>query len=166
MVPSDATRSQGGTGRVGGVEALTAAFTPDPYLSSTLSYIAIRGLQASGLVTCAKHYFLYEQEPVCDGPVDEYGGRTGCVDIHSMVDGGWGGCSDPRQNHQRTLPPELRRGGEGGHWGGDVVGEEETLTQLSSYNRINDTPACQSDDAMNRILKTELNFQGLWVSRR
>jgi beta-glucosidase len=31
---------------------------------------------------------------------------------------------------------------------------------MCSYNQINGTPACQSDDAMNRILKKELNFQG------
>lgn len=33
----------------------------------------------------------------------------------------------------------------------------------SSYNRINGTAACESDPAMNQILKKELNFQGLWV---
>lgn len=31
----------------------------------------------------------------------------------------------------------------------------------SSYNRINGTPACESDSAMNQILKSELGFQGL-----
>lgn len=32
---------------------------------------------------------------------------------------------------------------------------------VSSYNRINGTAACESDPAMNQILKKELNFQGL-----
>ena len=34
----------------------------------------------------------------------------------------------------------------------------------SSYNKINGTPSCQNNDTMNRILKTELNFQGFILS--
>jgi beta-glucosidase len=64
------------------------AFSPDPYLSSTLSYITVQGMQKSGLITCAKHYILYEQEPVCTGPLDSDGGRTNCIDVSSDVDGG------------------------------------------------------------------------------
>jgi beta-glucosidase len=44
-------------------------------------------MQSSGLITCAKHYILYEQEPVCTGPLDSDGGRTDCVDVSSEVDG-------------------------------------------------------------------------------
>jgi hypothetical protein len=44
-----------------------------------MSYIAIRATQGAGLVACAKHYFLYEQSPVCDD--------KGCKDVHAMVDG-------------------------------------------------------------------------------
>jgi beta-glucosidase len=62
------------------------AISPDPYLSSTMSFLTVRGMQGSGLITCAKHYFLYEQEPVCTGPIDETGGRTDCVDVSSEVD--------------------------------------------------------------------------------
>lgn len=57
------------------------------YLSSTLSFVTIRGMQSSGLITCAKHYVLYEQEPICEGPLDEYGGRTDCHDVSAEVDG-------------------------------------------------------------------------------
>ena len=67
---------------------LTSAFSPDPYLSSTLSFLTVKGMQASGLITCAKHYILYEQEPVCTGPLDSDGGRTDCSDVSSEVDGG------------------------------------------------------------------------------
>ncbi|TXT06341.1 uncharacterized protein COLE_05672 [Cutaneotrichosporon oleaginosum] len=35
---------------------------------------------------------------------------------------------------------------------------------MCSYNLINGTPACQSDNALSRILKTELNFQGYVLS--
>jgi beta-glucosidase len=64
-----------------------AAFSPDPYLSSTLSFLTVKGMQSSGLITCAKHYILYEQEPVCTGPLDSDGGRTDCKDVSSEVDG-------------------------------------------------------------------------------
>jgi beta-glucosidase len=62
------------------------AISPDPYLSSTMSFLTVRGMQESGLITCAKHYFLYEQEPVCTGPLDDYGGRTECTDVSADVD--------------------------------------------------------------------------------
>lgn len=52
-----------------------------------MSYIAIRATQSTGLVACAKHYFLYEQSPVCSGPRDDSGERTDCEYVHSMVDG-------------------------------------------------------------------------------
>ena len=65
----------------------TTAFSPDPYLSSTLSFLTVRGMQQCGLITCAKHYMLYEQEPVCTGPLDDEGGRTECQDVSSEVDG-------------------------------------------------------------------------------
>lgn len=44
-------------------------------------------MQESGLITCAKHYILYEQEPVCTGPIDAEGGQTDCHDVSSEVDG-------------------------------------------------------------------------------
>ncbi|WVQ80171.1 hypothetical protein IAT38_002276 [Cryptococcus sp. DSM 104549] len=120
------------------------AFTPDPYLSSTLSFLTVKGMQSSGLITCAKHYILYEQEPVCTGPLDGEGGRTGCVDVSSEV--------DDKTMKELYLPSfaETVRAGTG--------------AIMCSYNRINGTPACQSNDAMNRILKDELNFQGFVLS--
>jgi len=66
--------------------AENAAISPDPYLSSTMSFLTVRGMQESGLITCAKHYFLYEQEPVCTGPLDDSGGRTDCTDVSADVD--------------------------------------------------------------------------------
>ncbi|KAL1413642.1 hypothetical protein Q8F55_001420 [Vanrija albida] len=120
------------------------AFSPDPYLSSTLSYVSIRGAQSSGLISCAKHYFLYEQDPVCSGPVTDDGHRTDCQQVHSLV--------DDKTVKELYLPSfaEAVRAGVG--------------AVMCSYNQINDTPACQSDDAMNRILKKELNFQGFVLS--
>lgn len=120
------------------------AFTPDPYLSSQMSYTAIKATQSTGVIACAKHYFLYEQGPVCNGPPDGNGGRKDCQDAWSMV--------DDKTVKELYLPSfaEAVRAGAG--------------AVMCSYNRINDTPACQSDDAMNRILKGELNFQGFVLS--
>lgn len=120
------------------------AFTPDPYLSSTMSYIAIAATQSMGLVACAKHYFLYEQEPVCDGPIDDNGGRSECEQVHSMV--------DDKTIKELYLPSfaEAVRAGVG--------------AVMCSYNRINDTPSCQSPESLNRLLKDELNFQGYVLS--
>ncbi|WVF67569.1 hypothetical protein IAT40_002327 [Kwoniella sp. CBS 6097] len=119
------------------------AFTSDPYLSSTLSFLTVRGMQSSGLITCAKHYILYEQEPVCDGPLDNEGGRTGCRDVSSEV--------DDKTIKELYLPSfaETVRAGTG--------------AIMCSYNKINGTAACESDDALNRILKDELGFKGLYL---
>ncbi|TXT15566.1 hypothetical protein VHUM_00069 [Vanrija humicola] len=125
------------------------AFSPDPYLSSTLSSTVIRASQSSGLISCAKHYFLYEQDPVCDGPVTDDGHRTDCQQVHSLVDGEYGVDKTIKELYLPSFAEAVRAG----------VG-----AVMCSYNQINDTPACQSDDAMNRILKTELNFQGFVLS--
>lgn len=44
-------------------------------------------MQASGLITCAKHYILYEQAEVCTGPVNSGGQRTDCMHVSSELDG-------------------------------------------------------------------------------
>ncbi|WWD19167.1 hypothetical protein CI109_103625 [Kwoniella shandongensis] len=120
------------------------AFTPDPYLSSTMSFLTVRGMQSSGLITCAKHYILYEQEPICTGPLDGEGGRTDCIDISSEVDD-----KTMKELYLPSFAETIRAG---------------TGAIMCSYNRINGTPACQSNDAMNRLLKDELGFQGFVLS--
>ena len=39
-----------------------------------------------------------------------------------------------------------------------------TSSVMCSYNRINGTHGCANSDALNGLLKTELNFQGFVVS--
>ncbi|ODN90828.1 hypothetical protein L198_06145 [Cryptococcus wingfieldii CBS 7118] len=117
-----------------------AAFSPDTYLSSTLSYLTTRALQSTGLITSAKHYILYEQEPACDGPPDPNGGTTGCVDISSDIDE-----KTFREVYLPSFSEAVRAG---------------TGSIMCSYNQINGTPACENDSALNRVLKEELNFEG------
>ncbi|WVR09511.1 hypothetical protein IAU60_006579 [Kwoniella sp. DSM 27419] len=120
------------------------AFTPDTYLSSTLSFLTVRGMQSSGLITCAKHYILYEQEPVCTGPLDGEGGRTECKDVSSEVDD-----KTMKEVYLPSFAETVRAG---------------TGAIMCSYNRINGTAACESDDALSRLLKNELGFKGFVLS--
>ncbi|CAD6568913.1 MAG: hypothetical protein TREMPRED_004846 [Tremellales sp. Tagirdzhanova-0007] len=101
-------------------------------------------MQSSGLITCAKHYVLYEQAEVCTGPVDSMGGRTGCVHVSSEIDD-----KTMKEVYLPSFAETVRAG---------------TGAIMCSYNRINGTPACQSDSAMNQILKGELGFQGFVLS--
>jgi hypothetical protein len=41
--------------------------------------------------------------------------------------------------------------------------QEREAEAYSSYNLVNGTYSCENDRAMNRILKDELGFQGLYV---
>jgi beta-glucosidase len=137
-----------------------------------MSFLTVRGMQESGLITCAKHYMLYEQEPVCTGPLDDSGSRTDCQDVSSDVDGK--STHDQgvdrahgqiRRSKSFICPASQRRyEQEPGRSCGELL--PSSLTALikltsSSYNKINGTASCQSDASMNKILKGELNFQGL-----
>ena len=71
-------------------------------------------MQESGLITCAKHYILYEQDALCTGPIID-GLRTGCEYTSAEVDGDslllWARSElkcFPRQDRERALPSELR----------------------------------------------------------
>lgn len=67
-----------------------------------MSFLTVRGMQSSGLITCAKHYLLYEQDPVCNGPLGDDGGRTDCHQVSSEVDG--------ESGFQFVYEPKTRRG--------------------------------------------------------
>ncbi|TYJ52305.1 hypothetical protein B9479_007091 [Cryptococcus floricola] len=121
-----------------------ATFSPDTYLSSTLSYLTTRALQSTGLITSAKHYILYEQEPACDGPPDSNGGTTECVDVSSDIDE-----KTFREVYLPSFSEAVRAG---------------TGSIMCSYNQINGTPACENDSALNGVLKEELNFEGFVLS--
>lgn len=69
-----------------------------------------------------------------------------------------------RQDCEGALFTVFRRDGTSGYGGYHVVSHGSPWwleADNSSYNRINGTAACESDPAMNQILKKELNFQGL-----
>ncbi|CAK3845235.1 glycoside hydrolase family 3 [Lecanosticta acicola] len=115
-------------------------FAADPYLDGILGAQSIRGLQQN-VIASIKHFVGYEQEtnrnPISDG--DEH-----VMSVSSNI--------DDRTMHELYLWPFQ----DAVHAGVGCV--------MCSYNRINNTYACENSKTMNGILKGELNFQGFVVS--
>lgn len=117
-------------------------FSPDPYLTGVAMDATIRGQQKAGVQTCSKHYIGNEQETqrsnttMVDGsPVEA---------ISSNI--------DDRTLHELYLWPFA-----------DAV-RAGTTSVMCSYNRFNQTYACENSDLLNNILKKELGFRGYVVS--
>ncbi|KAM3151346.1 putative beta-glucosidase G [Botrytis cinerea] len=117
-------------------------FSPDPYLTGHLMTASITGMQSVGVQTSSKHFIGNEQEtqrsnsPLPDG--------TNIDAISSNI--------DDRTLHELYLWPFA-----------DAV-RAGTTSILCSYNRINETYACENPHLLNNILKGELGFQGYVVS--
>ncbi|KII87356.1 glycoside hydrolase family 3 protein [Plicaturopsis crispa FD-325 SS-3] len=108
----------------------------DPFLSGVHAAQNIEGIQSQGVIACAKHYVLNEQE--------HYRGGSGAEAYSSN--------QDDRSFHETQLWPFA----ESVHAGVGSV--------MCSYNRINQTFACENRHLLNTILKEELDFQGFMVS--
>nr|POE51658.1 putative beta-glucosidase m [Quercus suber] len=115
-------------------------FASDPYLDGIMGAQSVVGLQVS-VIACAKHFIAYEQEtnrnPI-HGADDIVQSTSANVDDQTM--------------HELYLWPfqDLVFAGVG--------------SVMCSYNRINNTYACENSKAINGMLKGELNFQGFVVS--
>lgn len=113
-------------------------FAADPYLDGILGARSIAGLQES-VIASVKHFVSYEQEtnrnPTTDG---ETASTSANVDDQTM--------------HELYLWPFQ----DAVHAGVGSV--------MCSYNRINNTYACENSKTINSLLKGELNFQGFVVS--
>lgn len=113
-------------------------FSNDPYLSGSLVHETIRGMQES-VIACVKHFIGNEQEtnrnPTSDG-------------LNTSVSSN----IDDRTMHELYLWPFQ----EAVHAGAGSV--------MCSYNRLNNSYACQNSYTQNGLLKTELGFQGFVVS--
>ncbi|KAJ7281921.1 putative beta-glucosidase [Mycena rebaudengoi] len=123
-------------------------FSPDSYLNGVASYLTVKYAQEQGVLTCAKHYFAYEQE-VFRNPynlVEEYSvfPQLEQMPISSNL--------DDKTAHEVYLWPfaEAVRAGSG--------------TIMCSYNQINQTTSCANDHTLNHLLKKELGFQGSVIS--
>ena len=115
-------------------------FGSDPYLNGILGAQSVIGLQES-VIASVKHFVANEQE-TNRNPI------TKDVNIIASTSAN----VDDTTMHQLYLWPfqDLVYAGAG--------------SVMCSYNRINNTYACENSKVMNGILKGELNFQGFVVS--
>lgn len=116
-------------------------FSNDPYLSGSLTYDTIQGLQRS-VIACIKHYIGYEQETNRIAPALLEGAYN--VSVSSNL--------DDKTLHELYLWPfqEAVRAGAG--------------AVMCAYSGINGSSACQNSKTLNGVLKGELGFQGFVVS--
>ncbi|KAH9822112.1 glycoside hydrolase family 3 protein [Teratosphaeria destructans] len=112
-------------------------FGADPYLSGAAMYAETLGVQDQGVIATAKHFLLNEQE------YRRLPGHAGeAISANA----------DDRTTHELYVFPfmdALRAG---------------SASVLCSYQRVNNSYACQNSKLMNGILKTELGFQGYVTS--
>ncbi|KAF7966462.1 hypothetical protein HWV62_38330, partial [Athelia sp. TMB] len=108
----------------------------DPFLAGVHAAQNIVGMQSQGVIACAKHFALNEQE--------HYRGGGG-GDAYSSN-------QDDRSFHEMQLWPfaESVRAGVG--------------SVMCAYNRVNQTSACENRHLLNSVLKEELDFQGFMLS--
>ncbi|KAF8442788.1 family 4 carbohydrate esterase [Kalaharituber pfeilii] len=126
--------SMGALGRMPAAGRNWEGFSPDPYLMGVASAETIKGIQSNGVSATAKHYIANEQENF----------RQGVNAISSNV--------DDRTMHELYLWPFA----DSVHAGVGAV--------MCSYNKINNSAACENSKLMNGILKDELGFQGFVMS--
>nr|CAE01320.1 beta glucosidase precursor [Uromyces viciae-fabae] len=108
----------------------------DPYLSGVATVQSVLGIQSTRASACVKHYIGNEQE--------HYRGGSGATASSSNID-------------DRTLR-ELYEWpfAEAIHAGVDYI--------MCSYNRVNQTYACENSKLINGIAKGEHKFQGVMVT--
>ncbi|KZV87575.1 beta glucosidase precursor [Exidia glandulosa HHB12029] len=111
-------------------------FGVDPYLSGIATAETVKGIQDVGVIACAKHFIANEQEHFRGGSLSE----------------AYSSNLDDRTLHEVYAWPFANAVQAG-------VG-----SVMCSYNRINQTFACENSKLINGIMKTELNFQGFLVS--
>lgn len=119
-------------------------FSPDPVLTGWMMAETIKGIQDAGVIACAKHYILNEQEHFRQaGEAQGYG-----YNITQSVSAN----IDDKTMHELYLWPfvDAVRAGVG--------------SIMCSYNQINNSYGCSNSYTLNKLLKGELGFQGFVMS--
>ncbi|KAG8713760.1 hypothetical protein FRC08_012855 [Ceratobasidium sp. 394] len=123
------------------------SFGGDPYLSGEVAYETIMGLQSQGVQACAKHYINNEQEhfrETSSSNVDDSNTRYTCL---------------------RYLPPSNRLKRAFTQYMQFLKSVQAGVASvMCSYNQINGTYACENSNILNKLLKSELGFQGYVMS--
>ncbi|OOQ86323.1 putative beta-glucosidase M [Penicillium brasilianum] len=117
-------------------------FAADPYLSGILVSESVKGLQSQNVATSLKHFIGNEQETNRNPTTDSEG-----HDIQSVSSN-----IDDKTIHELYMWPFQ-----------DAILAGATNV-MCSYNRLNNSYACQNSKALNGLLKTELGFQGYVIS--
>ncbi|KAJ6468264.1 glycoside hydrolase superfamily [Mycena sanguinolenta] len=109
----------------------------DPFLAGVGTAATIEGMQSVGVIATVKHYIGNEQE--------HFRGGSEAAQIYSSN-------IDDKTLHEVYLWPfsEAVKAGVG--------------CVMCSYNKINQTQACQNSKLLNGVLKEELGFQGFILS--
>ncbi|OKL57834.1 putative beta-glucosidase A [Talaromyces atroroseus] len=119
-------------------------FSPDPMLTGVLMAETIKGIQDAGVIACAKHYILNEQEHFrLVGEAKGYGYNISASASSNI---------DDKTLHELYLWPfaDAVRAGVG--------------SVMCSYNQVNNSYACANSYTLNNLLKGELDFQGFVMS--
>ncbi|KAJ5933611.1 Glycoside hydrolase superfamily [Penicillium verhagenii] len=116
-------------------------FAADPYLSGILLAESVKGLQSQNVATSLKHFIAYEQE-TNRNPATSDGITTQSVSSNL----------DDKTIHELYLWPFQ-----------DAVLAGAACV-MCSYNRLNNSYACQNSKTLNGLLKTELGFQGYVIT--
>ncbi|KAJ5278824.1 hypothetical protein N7478_004196 [Penicillium angulare] len=114
----------------------------DPYLSGALAASTVDGMQGQGVIASVKHFIGYEQEAYRN-PTTNSDNET-VASVSSNI--------DDKTMHESYLWPfqdALKAGA------GNI---------MCSYNRINNSYACQNSKTLNGLLKEELGFNGFVVT--
>lgn len=117
-------------------------FSPDPVLSGIAVAETVKGMQDAGVIACTKHYILNEQEHFRSPGTFEDQGRVDAISSNI----------DDKTLHELYLWPFA-----------DAV-RAGTGSIMCSYNKINNSQACQNSYLQNYILKGELGFEGFIMS--
>ncbi|KNZ63973.1 hypothetical protein VP01_107g2 [Puccinia sorghi] len=123
---------------VGLTESIVCLLGPgaDPYMAGVATVQGVLGIQSTRVSACVKHYIGNEQE--------HYRGGSGGIAASSNID-------------DRTLR-ELY------DWPFAEAIRVQVDYIMCSYNRINQTHACENSKLINGIVKEEYQFQGVIVS--
>ncbi|KAL8676101.1 MAG: hypothetical protein Q9186_007344 [Xanthomendoza sp. 1 TL-2023] len=119
-------------------------FSPDPALTGIMMARTVQGIQDAGVIACAKHFIVNEQEHFRQAPEASGYGYNISESLSSNV--------DDVTMHETYLWPfaDAVRAGVG--------------SIMCSYNQINNSYGCQNSYTLNRLLKGELDFQGFVMS--
>ncbi|KAJ5679118.1 hypothetical protein N7462_007362 [Penicillium macrosclerotiorum] len=114
----------------------------DPYLAGAMAAATVEGTQGQGVITSLKHYIANEQE-LYRNPTVNSENKT-VASISSNI--------DDKTMHELYLWPFQ-----------DAI-KAGTGNIMCSYNRVNNSYACQNSKTLNGLLKTELGFNGFVVT--